>query len=228
MAKPHDHLAALALVLLAATGCTTTIPGQAAPAPTPTIRPSALLPVVAGWTAVISEGHGLAYDVPPGWKVLATETAIGFQNEDSGDLVAARAVATYREGHCVDANGKADGMRGMVGLSKLDPGPLVSEATNSAKRWAELAFRASGQAPAVTVDAPVTFTANDLELTQATARATVPQPNSCTPAKGDIRTVVVRTGRIAATLVISTDRGVADEVPESQLHHIVTSLRSIR
>ncbi|SDM58160.1 hypothetical protein [Allokutzneria albata] len=230
MAKPHDHLAALALVVVTAAGCTTATAGQAVPetAP-PSIRPSALLPLVSGWTPVISESHGLAYDVPPDWKVRATDAAIGFQNDDdSGDLVAARATATYRENHCVSANGERGGIRGLAGLTKLDAGPLATEATNTAKSWAELAFRTTGQAPGVTLDTPVTFTVNGMELTQVTAHATAPKPDACTPSKGAVRAAVVRSGRVAATLVISTDRGIPEEVPEAHVHHIITSLRPLR
>ncbi|MEV5574820.1 serine/threonine-protein kinase [Spirillospora sp. NPDC052269] len=104
------------------------------------------------WQVVVSQEHGVMYDVPYGWQLEAPGTVIAYTRENGDPVIGAFSVA-----HVKQENGTGNGcdlsyagVRGGSGLAPTDPtktAALAKEADTEARTWARWVFGAETKAP---------------------------------------------------------------------------------
>ena len=192
-------------------------------------------PVVPGWQVMLAPGYGVAYDVPPGWKLEEPGTFSGFEDNDGNLLAGERAVATVKRGRCVRAQA---GLRGgsdpkaRPTTDELDA--LAGAADQEARKWAAAAYGAADQRPhPPKIDARPSDTVTTHGITAARVAVnvtTTAREDGCTPSHATVETLAMAATRNASTVgplifIVFADRNVPGQVPGGVLRQIAGSIR---
>ncbi|MFI1017714.1 hypothetical protein [Streptomyces sp. NPDC020965] len=210
--------------------------GGAAPAPSGNPRAAdEARPTIAGWKVVTNPRHGTRFDVPADWEVAASGVNTGFEDKKKGDgtpVNTMSAPAHFKSAWCtVDSN--KDGRDEKHGLASAgtkgakgakDTG---TAAFNEAGSWAWAAYAQTEPKGTVKVAKATPYTTKSgLVGSVSTATATgVRKTTKCDTdgkaiaftfkdAKGDFR-----------TWALYANKGVPDEVPETTVRRILSTVR---
>lgn len=237
--KTYGGIVVGALVLVLA-GCSTVVTGSAVPvagASSSAPRTSTSSPAgsgaaappasVPGWQVVPATNAGLAYDVPPDWKVATPDTVIGFTDQQGKQLVGMTDSASYKEGYCTGHSGSSRGGVGIASTTQNDPGQAASDA---AQKWATVGYVSEVNVPpTITPGAPQPVTVAGVAGMLVRDTLTVAVHSSCDPPKAEVDVLALplpggSTGCDA--LILYVDQGTPDSAPAQELQQIVGSLRA--
>lgn len=182
-------------------------------------------PVVEGWQGVLSPKEGVAYDVPPDWKVQTPGTIVGFEDNDGKPAAVMHGVSTYKDGACPGARGS---YRGHVGFATADELALDVAARGGVKLFAEsAALNPDGSKAPVVVNeiAPRKVGQGKVDAVTATAVLTVTQPGECPSPSVLFTSVAFKVGTRTALFVMYMDQGVPDALPAEVAEKVIASLR---
>ncbi|HEX4223664.1 MAG TPA: hypothetical protein VHZ97_14960 [Pseudonocardiaceae bacterium] len=226
------------VVLTAAlvSACTTTIAG--APAANPSFRaPSSSVPppasptsttvpapppTVPGWQVVVADKDGVAYDVPPDWKVQTPDDVRGFDGQQGSPEVTMNYVATDKDGFCADDPSGSRAETGVTSTSTVDPGQAAS---TTAQNWANDAFDNA----TTTAGAPQPITVGGDSGMMVRDTLVVHSSDSCTPPAAEIDVVALPLAQAAngcGLFILFADQGTPDSAPAAEFPQIINSLRS--
>jgi hypothetical protein len=204
-------------------------------------------PQVPDWQVVVMPQQGLAYDVPPGWRVYDPTALVGFEIEDPTSPFGSRprvsasgaANAGDRGPRCGDPANlgytlgapadfhRAVSYSGTGAVGELVPTDVL--AGDLAREWASAAFESAAGSPAVTVAPAQPFAANGLSGHVARADATTAPgaDDPCVAAGGQVRVaaVVAPAGDDVLTLVLYSDTAGEQASEDATLDAILASLR---
>lgn len=191
-------------------------------------------PVVPGWQVVKRGERNVAFDVPPDWSLDSEGTTIGFEDKDGNPAVAMGAPAYYKHDWCTTGDSTAD--RGAAGSKGANGAKSIRNAAEvQAEAWAYWAYQSDGKGTFSKAQRSRPFQ-NSYGITgwQAQASATgIPRTSKCS-SDGAAYTVAWvdptqsdPTKRLVVW-VLYCDRGVADELPESTIEKIKSSIRLMR
>ncbi|MEV7615111.1 hypothetical protein [Streptomyces sp. NPDC089799] len=210
----------------------------AAPA-TPSSNPRAggsVQPTVPGWKVVVNPKYGVAFDVPPEWKVLGSGVSSGFLDETKNDgitpAISMSAPAYLKEEWCkVDSDKDGDvedyslagtGVKGANGAKDT-----AEAARNNTGSWVWAGYAQKEPKGTVKVSEPKEYTtASGLKGHMVTSTATgVKKPHKCATdgkaigfgfknAKGDF-----------ASWVLYGAAGVKDEVKPEVYEKVLSTVR---
>ncbi|HEY5835227.1 hypothetical protein [Streptomyces sp.] len=191
-------------------------------------------PVVPGWQVVKRGERNVAFDVPPDWTLDSEGTTIGFEDKDHNPAVAMGAPAYYKHDWCTNGSSTAD--RGAVGTKGANGAKSIRNAAEvQAEAWAYWAYENDGKGTFSKAQRSRPFSnAHGITGWQAQAGATgIPRTSRCS-SDGAAYTVAWvdptqsdPTKRLVVW-VLYCDRGVADELPESTIEKIKSSIRLMR
>jgi hypothetical protein len=229
-------------VIVVLTGCSTAITGSPVPVagapstshtpgtPTSGSSPSVAAPpaVVPGWQVVTAPKAGIAYDVPPDWKVDTPDTVVGFSDNQGNPQVEMNYAATYKEGFCTGHSGSFRAQTGVNSTQTADPGQA---ATETAQTWANAGYPGNNNTPpTITAGAPQPITvAGDAGMVVRDT-LTVHSTDPCDPPNAEIDVVALplaapNTG--CGQLIVYADQGTPDAAPAQELQQIISSLRAL-
>ena len=232
-------LGAVIIAAAVVAGCSTVVAGSAVaaasgPAPSspgsPTTGPSTSVsappPKVPGWQVVVADKPGIAYDVPPGWKVDTPDTIIGFEDQQGNPLVGMNYAASYKDGYCAGSSGSTRGGTGVNSTTTTDPGQA---ATDTAQKWANAGYTSTSNVPP-TITAgtpqPITVAGDSGMLVRDTM--TVTASTSCDPPSAEVDVVALplqgNTG--CALFILYADQGTPDSASQQDIQQIIGSLRA--
>lgn len=193
--------------------------------PSPSSPPTILPPTIAGWQVVPTQ-RGLAYDVPPTWKVQPPDTVIGFKDPTGAPLVEIKNPATYQDGYCPGQSGSSRAGAGVTGSNESDP---ATSATSAAQTWATAGYTTeNGTPPAVTLSQPEPITASGVQGMHVTANFTVVPQSDCDPPAGVVHAVAFPTGNGTGTIlfIAYADQGVDQAETDQDLLQMINSIRA--
>ena len=200
-------------------------PGSPTSGP-PSTSVSAPPPRVPGWQVVVAPKPGIAYDVPPDWKVETPDTIIGFADQQGNPLVGMNDAASYKDGYCPGSSGSSRGGAGVNSSTTTDPGQAASD---TAQKWADAGYTSTNNVPP-TITAgtpqPVTVAGDSGMLVRDTLA--VHSTNSCDPpnAEADVVALPLQGNSGCALFILYADQGTPDSASEQELQQIVGSLRA--
>ncbi|GAA2393091.1 hypothetical protein GCM10010420_17300 [Streptomyces glaucosporus] len=187
-------------------------------------------PVIPGWKVVTNSKNHNAFDVPPEWQVDPSESTFisyGLQDKDdpfSGPQVAFTGPAYYKRGWC-----QADGGR----YTRAVVGSKGGQGSRNTAEAAEIAadnfvYFAYGEQKKTVKRAKAEKFSNDHGIKGhiATATATGVKKNNKCESDGKVVAVswIDGTNDLRIWLIV-TDAGVKDEVPQSTIDKITSTLR---
>ena len=191
----------------------------------PAVAPVVVDPVVPGWSPVRSAEVAAVYDAPPNWVVRRRRRAERPRGgPDEG--VPADAVAEFGESDCA---GYAVARAGIMFETGTD---LAAAARDAARAWGHFGYLDNRKrAPALTVGAPgplTTLGGQRATVVEVSVRAASPI-GPCQVTRGAVRAIAAPgytgTSGPIAILVVLTDVGRANTVPEEEIRRILGSLR---
>lgn len=220
-------------VLLALAGCSAVITGSAQPAPGGRSAPGGqstsggtLAPKIPGWHVVTAPKVGLAYDVPPSWKVDSPATIIGFTDQAGNPVVGMSNAATYLSGYCPANSGSTRGGAGVTTAQTTDPAQAASDA---AKAWGNAGYNAADGTPPVIAPAqPQATTVLGVVGALVHDTLTMIKTTSCDPTGAEIDVVAwpLKAPQSGCGLfILYADQGTPDSADVADLIRIVSSLR---
>lgn len=233
------RLGAVIIAAVAVAGCTTTVVGSAeaaGPGPssststsTPTTGPSTSTPSVPakvpGWQVVVADKAGVAYDVPPDWKVQSPDAIVGYDDAQGNPAASMNYAAIYKEGYCPGHSGSFRGESGITSSPTADPGQAASAL---AQQWATGSYSDGTVTPNVTPGAPQPITVAGTNGMVVKDTLTLTQQSSCDPPSGEVYAVALplaapNTG--CDVMIVMADQGTSDAAPDQELQQIINSLR---
>lgn len=203
------------------------------PSYTPPPPPPSVAPVHPGWTGLAATNDQAAYDVGPDFTVAKPDLFVGF--EAPGEVVAARRVAQYRVGSCVEAGGKDKGDRGLVGFGmRSETSDVRAWAETLATRWARIANTRYDDGKAFPIGEPVTrqVPIHGGELAWAsTIEFDVGYQSKYSCEAPAMRITVVAMAHPSlnqiVTLVIASDQGIDGALTVAEENEIIATFRRI-
>ena len=197
--------------------------------------PSGPRPVTPGWQAVLAPKWGVAYDVPPGWKVQKPNR-VSFVQDDQGQIYAGEnAVAGSEKGKCTRAQ------TGLRGGSDPVPNPgadqmsaLAGAAQTEARKWVSAVYGGVDTPPHPPKSEPGpagTVTVHGIRAAHVSFKVTTTaRHDACTPPHALVDTVAMAAGKNAATsgplmFTVFTDRDVPGGLTDGDLKKIIESIR---
>jgi hypothetical protein len=208
------------------------------PAP-PAAEALGLEPLIPGWQVVVVPQRGLAYDVPPDWRIEEPDIIIGFEEEDPSapfgysPRVVMSGVARGGDRGQDCATDSGDTAASYTGTSGA--GEVVDTAQMAgylAGEWASAAFENDAGPPAVSQVAAEPYAANGLtgHVVRATADALVGSPpDPCAPVHGRVAvaSVLAPAGDDVYNFVVYGDADGPHALPEETVAMILSTLRPI-
>jgi hypothetical protein len=197
--------------------------------------PSDPRPVVPGWQVMLAPGYGVAYDLPPAWKMEGPGTFLGFEDASGNGLAGERAPARLMKGKCTRAQS------GLKGGSDPAAKPTAEQllalrggAEEEARKWASAAYGEGNEydrAPKVSEGETSTITAHGITAGKAVMTVTpMAKPNTCAPARAVVATIGMAATRNPSAvgplyLTIFADRSVPGQATDDEIDKIIGSLR---
>ncbi|OEU89539.1 hypothetical protein [Streptomyces oceani] len=204
--------------------------GKPEPSPTKSKDPSD--PVIPGWQSVVNPKHYTAFDVPKtdDWEVAGDSYLTGFTKGDTSEpLVTMSAPAFFKKDWCDSGDPDETSERALVGSKGAQGAKSSKEAAKiAAGNWV-IAGYDQKQKGKLKVSEPKKFS-NEHGVKGHVATATVtgaPKKDKCDV--GSAKSVAVSWINSNDDLVIwvlLSDKGVKDEVPNSDVKKMMQSLRS--
>ncbi|HEX4225358.1 MAG TPA: hypothetical protein VHZ97_23545 [Pseudonocardiaceae bacterium] len=228
-------LGTVIIVASAVAGCTTTVVGSAeaaGPGPSsshstgaPSTSTPSVPPKVPGWQVVVADKAGVAYDVPPDWKVQSPDAIVGYEDAQGNPGASMNYAAIYKEGYCTGHSGSFRGETGITSTSTADPGQAASAL---AQQWATGSYSDGTVTPNVTPGAPQPITVAGTNGMVVKDTLTMTQQNPCDPPAGEVYAVALplaapNTG--CDVMIVMADQGTSDAAPDQELQQIINSLR---
>ncbi|MEV0407527.1 serine/threonine-protein kinase [Actinoallomurus sp. NPDC050550] len=208
------------------------------PAPSHSVTPSVPSnpkPVTPGWQAVLAPEWGVAYDVPPGWKVQTPNWSSWVQDSRGQVYVGENAVADSQKGKCTRAQTGLRGGSGPVANPGADQmSALTGRAQTEARNWVSALYGGVDTPPHPPKSEPgpagtVTMHGITAERVSFTVTTTA-RHDACTPPHALVETVAMAAGKDAATsgplmFTVFADRDVRGGFTDADLNKIVASVR---
>ncbi|MGI5230496.1 serine/threonine-protein kinase [Actinoallomurus sp. CA-142502] len=236
-------LGAAVVALAAGTAVALTWDGKPPPRPGPTPTKSAAVqtpraektgPLIAGWKTTLAPQYGIAYDVPPTWKVQSPDWVTWFPDAKKNILAAEKAVAEVDQGKCTRADA---GIRGGV-LSAQTPskdqlGTLQYAAADEARKWASAAYGGAGahpRPPTVSTGQGGSITLNGIDAAYTIVSVTTaPGGDACTPPHAMVETIAMASVPGSSTgptfFTVFADRNVSGEVSSEEIKKVIGTIR---
>ncbi|MBP2477156.1 hypothetical protein JOF53_006028 [Crossiella equi] len=218
-----------AVATATSTASTTSQRPTTAPAASTGPSTGTVAPQVAGWQGVWTK-RGLAYDVPPAWKVLGASTIIGFEDAN-GPKVGMSGASTFREGFCTADPKRKSAKRAIAGVGGAKISDPAVTAAEAAKLWADGRYGdTEGEQPRIDVGKVQALTVGSRAAARVTATVTVPGTrHQCDPPAGVVHVVAVagQGTEQGAVFVVQADQDAPDSAAAAELSKIVSSLRVI-
>ncbi len=181
-------------------------------------------PLVPGWQVAVSGKRRLAYDVPPGWKVLGEETIVGFDDTTGEPLIGMSGAATYQDGYCAEADASWRAATGFSGYRDTD---LALVATDAARKWGRFGYLGpDDQEPAVEVAPASELTVNGIVGAYSTATIRVTAPAPCAPPSAVVHTFALPADEGSYVFIVISDQEVPDALPADQIRRIIETVRT--
>jgi hypothetical protein len=193
----------------------------------PAVAPVVIDPLVSGWSPARSPDMAAVYDVPPDWRVRPEGTALSIETAP-GKGVSASGVALLGSTSCEDPSYWIGATAVMY---ESDP-DLAAAAANAARAWGHHQYLDDQKrAPELTVGAPekITTLAGQPAVTVAVQARPASRIGSCRISRGVVHAIAATgyRGKLGPTaiLVVITDLGRSDTVPDTLIRQILTTLR---
>lgn len=180
-------------------------------------------PVVPGWQVAVSGKRKLAYDVPPGWKIVPDEQIVGFEDAAGEPQVGMSGAALYQDGYCSEADASWRGGTGFTGYRDND---LALVATDAAGKWARFGYLGpNGEEPVVSVGAASDFTVNGVDGAYAKATVQITAPAPCAPPTAVVHTFALPAAEGSYVFIVVADQGVPDALTDDLATQIIRTIR---
>ncbi|MEU8827119.1 hypothetical protein [Streptomyces sp. NPDC048636] len=190
-------------------------------------------PVIPGWKTVVSSKRHNAFDVPGNWVVESSGLSVGFEDDKGKPLVIMSAPGIYKKDYCSvkreggyenKSDAAAAGSKGAQGAKSE-----ASAARIEAGNWAFAAFDQE-KTGHLKVGQSKKFT-SDHGLKGYTASATVTGVKKTDKCSTDGKAVTVSytdTNGDFATWVLYSVKGTKNEVPDTTIKKIMSTLRPLK
>ncbi|MGK5627502.1 hypothetical protein [Streptomyces sp. URMC 123] len=194
-------------------------------------------PVVQGWQAVTNQKRGVAFDVPPEWKVLGSGYSWSIADENKKDdkalfptpLLTMSGPAVYKEKYCSVPESKGSYSVATVGAKGAQGAKGTAEAAKiESGNWAFGAFdqQKSGKFD-VGESKPFTTTHGISGHVSMTTVTGVKKRNKCeTDGKAYAVSYKAPSGDLA-TWILTSVKGTPEEVPDETIQKIMSTLRPL-
>ncbi|WP_445516002.1 hypothetical protein [Streptomyces sp. NEAU-174] len=189
--------------------------------------------VIPGWKPVVSPKRHNAFDVPPDWTIESPGLSTGFEDDKGKPLVVMSAPARYKKDYCSvkDKDGYVDKSHAAGAGSKGAQGAKseASAAKIEAENWVFAAFDQKQTGTRKVTDAKKFKSAHGLEGYTASATVTgVKKTDKCTTDGKSVTVTYTDTNGDFATWVLYSVKGTKEEVPDSTIKKIMSSLRPVK
>lgn len=189
-------------------------------------------PVIPGWKVVRRDERNVLFDVPPDWTVDSQGMTIGFSDKSGNPAVAMSGPAYYKHDFCSSGGSTYD--RAAVGTKGAKGATSVRNAAEvQAKSWAYWAYQDNGKGTFSNVlDSKAFHNSHGISGWEARATASnIPTPNKCSSPGGEAWTVAwlnpaqTDPSEKLVVWVLYADRGVSNQLAESVVEQIKSSIR---
>ncbi|MBI0294085.1 hypothetical protein JBE04_06185 [Streptomyces sp. PRKS01-29] len=189
--------------------------------------------VIPGWKPVVSPKRHNAFDVPPEWTVESPGLSTGFEDDKGKPLVVMSAPARYKKDYCSvkDKDGYVNESHAAGAGSKGAQGAKseASAAKIEAENWVFAAFDQKQTGTRKVTDAKKFKSAHGLKGYTASATVTgVKKTDKCTTDGKSVTVTYTDTNGDFATWVLYSVKGTKEEVPDSTIKKIMSSLRPVK
>ncbi|HEY3479547.1 MAG TPA: hypothetical protein VGL02_11690 [Streptomyces sp.] len=217
------------------TATATDVPGDTGDDPRGAPGSTDVKAVVPGWKVVKRAERNVAFDVPPDWTVDSEGMTIGFTDKSDQPAVAMGAPAYYKHAWCKSGTSSAD--RAAAGTKGANGATSVRNAAEvQATAWAYWAYQTNGKGTFSKVQNSKPFTnANGISGWQASATASnLVKANKCSSPGGAAYTVAwsdptqTDPTKKLVVWVLYCDRGVSDQLSQSVIDKIKSSIRPLK
>ncbi|ATL87023.1 MULTISPECIES: hypothetical protein [Streptomyces] len=190
-------------------------------------------PVIPGWKPVVSAKRHNAFDVPPDWTVESPGLSTGFEDDKGKPLVVMSAPARFKKDYCSvkDKDGYTNKSHAAGAGSKGAQGAKseASAAKIEAENWVFAAFDQHQTGTRKVTEAKKFTSAHGLKGYTSTATVTgVKKTDKCTTDGKSVTVTYTDTNGDFATWVLYSVKGTKEEVPESTIKKIMSSLRPMK
>lgn len=190
-------------------------------------------PVIPGWQTVVSPKRHDAFDVPANWSVKKPDLSIGFEDDKGNPLVIMSAPAKYKENACTvkgkDGEDETSGIAGVGTKGAQGAKTEASAAKIEAENWVFAAFDQKQTGTRKVTDAKPFKSEHGLKGYTSTATVTgVKKTDKCVTDGKAVTVTYTDVNGDFATWVLYSAKGVKDEVPDSTIKKIMTTLRPVK
>jgi hypothetical protein len=205
------------------------------------ITEASAAPTIPGWQVVISQQHGVAYDVPPGWRVEAPDFGLVAGSDASQATLGVGSVAQFTKKvstlkYCHVA---VAGLHGGSGIATGVPSDqlqgLKDHATVTAKGWALATYAGTkGQQPAVsTQPAQIVTLGNGAQAAEVDTFVTPVKGDVCNPPKAFVHVITMAAAQGGAVngpldFIILADQGTPAAQKDEVLQQVLKSIRPMK
>jgi hypothetical protein len=160
--------------------------------------------VVPGWQAVLAPKYGVAYDVPPGWKLAKPDEVSWVQDAKDNVLAGENAVVGNRKGKCTRAQTGLRGGSNPISKPAADQmSALTGRADDEARKWAAAVYGgadAHPHPPRVDPGQKDTITVNGINAARVSVMVTTTaKEDACTPPHAVVEAVAMAAANNAST-----------------------------
>ncbi|WP_433175113.1 serine/threonine-protein kinase [Actinoallomurus sp. CA-150999] len=197
--------------------------------------PSDPRPVTPGWQAVLAPKWGVAYDVPPRWKVRTPDWSSWVQDDQGQVYAGENAVADSQNGKCTRAQTGLRGGSDPVANPGADQmSALTGAAQTEARKWVSALYGGVDTPPHPPKSEPGptgTVTMHGIQAARVSFNVTTTaRHDACTPPHALVETVAMAAGKNAATsgplmFTVFADRDVRGALTDADLDKIIASVR---
>ena len=172
---------------------------------------------------MVHKDRGVAYDVPPGWRVDSPDGIVGFE---APTPLAMSGAAIYAEGFCTDSAHTWRAVAGVAEMSKS--GALHAASKKVAENWSHAYEDPAYGTRAVADPGKMTpvRAAGGARGYHVRYRVTVSGGNACTAPHAVIDVVTVRGKHSNGAFILAADQGTAPDPSNKTLKKIVSSVRA--
>jgi hypothetical protein len=209
------------------TGSSSASPSQASSSPAATASPSATpsyappKATITGWQPVGDHVRKIAYDAPPGFKLLDPSAPLIIGTDKRLQMFAG---SLYREGFCPTQSGLS---RATAGVASAFQGSMDQVAHTLARFFAREVFETGAKHPKLTISKPKALKVAGTHAVEAQAVVTKAAGGKCGAPKAIADVVVVDGGGSNGIFVLLADQGVQSAISTNTINKIIGSVRRI-
>jgi hypothetical protein len=191
----------------------------ASPSPAPSYAPPKA--TITGWQPVGDHVRKIAYDAPPGFKLMDPSSPLIIGTDKRLQMFAG---SLYREGFCPSHSGTS---RATAGIASAFQGTMDQVAHTLARFFGREVYETGAKHAKLTVSKPKALKVAGTHAVEAQAVVTKAAGGACGAPKAIADVVVVDGGGSKGIFVLLADQGVKSAISTNTINKIIGSVRRI-